>query len=181
MLRWKAGKNATQHEVYFGENRADVAAGAAGVAKGKMYVTSLNVGVMKNDTTYYWRVDETDATGAKIEGPVWSFRTVPTLTITDPNLLGWWKLDESMGTAIDYSGHGNHGEIRGGAKTVAGYVGGAIDFDGMNDFIYIGKTAAALGIQGRNAKSVTAWVYTRAFHDGGVFDMGAARTARTSA
>ena len=78
-----------------------------------------------------------------------------------------------MGTAIDYSGHGNHGEIRGGAKTVAGYVGGAIDFDGMNDFIYIGKTAAALGIQGRHAKSVTAWVYTRAFHDGGVFDMGA--------
>jgi hypothetical protein len=172
VLQWMPGMNAVEHEIYFGDNEADVAAGAASVAKGKQTLTTLDVGVMQGDKRYFWRVDETGLDGVKTQGPVWSFRTAPTV-ISDPNLLGWWKLDETTGTATDYSGHGNHGQINGGAQPVAGYAGGAIDFDGVNDYISTGKTAAALGIQGNHPKSVTAWVYTRFYNNGGVFDVGA--------
>ena len=49
---------------------------------------------------------------AEWKGSVWTFSTLPILTIQDPDLLGWWKLDEGSGnSAIDWSGHENHGEI----------------------------------------------------------------------
>ncbi len=172
-LEWGAGKGAIQHEIYFDANEADVAAGAAGTFQGQQVATSLIPGGLKNDTTYYWRVDEIDAAGVKTPGKVWKFRTLPPQTVTDPNLLGWWKLDEVMGTAVDYSGHGYHGELRGGAQPAIGMIGGAIELDGMNDFVYLGKNAGDLGIEGAKPKSVSAWVYTHSFHDGGIFDMGA--------
>ncbi len=34
-------------------------------------------------TTYYWRVDQIDADGAVIAGPVWSFSTIEYLPIVD--------------------------------------------------------------------------------------------------
>jgi hypothetical protein len=61
--------------------------------------------------TYYWRVDETDTAGTH-KGDVWSFTTLPDIPISDPDLIGWWKLDEGAGfTAVDSSGYGNHGTI----------------------------------------------------------------------
>ena len=93
---------------------------------------------------------------------VWKFRTLPPQTVADPNLLGWWKLDEAMGKAIDYSGHGYHGEIRGGAKPVAGMAGGALEFDGMNDYVYIGKNAGRPGDRRRKAQDRSPRGSTRA-------------------
>ncbi len=48
-------------------------------------------------------------------------------------LVGWWKLDETEGkTAVDSSGHGYNGRLKGSPKWVpnGGKVGGAIEFDG---------------------------------------------------
>ncbi len=175
-LTWHAGKDAYQHELYFGENEADVVAGTGDTLKGKTPLATFSPGALKADTTYYWRVDEIDTADNKVPGVVWKFRTLPQ-TIADPNLIGWWKFDESMGTAVDYSGHGYHGTINGGTnggvQPAAGMAGGALEFDGMDDYIDIGKNAVDLGIDGAKPKSVSVWVYTHSFHDGGIFETGA--------
>jgi hypothetical protein len=54
--------------------------------------------------------------------------------------MGWWKLDESPGTtAVDWSGHGRHGGLRGDPEWVTGYDGEALDFDG-DDYVDTGYT-----------------------------------------
>ena len=57
----------------------------------------------------------------------------------DPNLIGWWKLDETSGTvAADSSGYGNDGTVVGGAQWISGYIDGALDFDGDDDYVDCG-------------------------------------------
>jgi hypothetical protein len=54
----------------------------------------------------------------------------------DPDLLGWWRLDEGKGTtAADLSRYGNPGTLIGGPKWVAGKIGGGLEFDGINDYV----------------------------------------------
>jgi len=49
-------------------------------------------------------------------------------------LVGYWRFDEGTGTvANDASGSGNHGTLQNGPAWVAGRVGGALSFDGVND------------------------------------------------
>lgn len=53
-------------------------------------------------------------------------------------LVGWWKLDETTGTtAADSSGNGNDGTLMrmGSSKWTTGAVGGALEFDGNNDYV----------------------------------------------
>ena len=64
---------------------------------------------------------------------------------SDPNLLGLWKLDSDVN---DSSGNDHHGVIFGNPKWVAGYHGGALefdDFDGVNDRVEMPTTDAATG------------------------------------
>lgn len=90
------------------------------------------------------------------------------------DLVGWWKLDEGSGTTTyDSSGNSNHGTVENGAAYVAGHGGGqAIDLDGVDDYVSTGKTASDLGIGGNSSRTVAAWVYTRAFNMGAIFDVG---------
>ncbi len=51
-------------------------------------------------------------------------------------LVGWWKFDETNGTvAYDSSGNGNDGNLTGGPTWVGGKIGGALSFDGVDDFV----------------------------------------------
>ena len=61
----------------------------------------------------------------------------PTLTSTaSAELVGWWKLDEGQGTiAYDSSGNGNDGTIYGEPQWIAGRIDGALEFDGVNDYV----------------------------------------------
>jgi len=69
-LNWRAGREATSHEVYFG---ADAAAVAEGTVTGQTVAdASFTPGDMDFGTKYYWRVDEVGDAGA-YEGDVWSF------------------------------------------------------------------------------------------------------------
>jgi hypothetical protein len=53
-------------------------------------------------------------------------------------LVGWWKFDEGSGTvAYDSSGNGNDGSLTNGPTWTAGKIGGALSFDGLNDFVYV--------------------------------------------
>ena len=50
----------------------------------------------------------------------------------DPDLLGWWKLDDGTGTvAADSSGNGNDGTFVGDPEWVAGKFGSGLLFDGQ--------------------------------------------------
>ncbi len=57
----------------------------------------------------------------------------------DPNLVAWWKLDEGMGvTVLDSSGRGNGGTLANGPQWVPGNDGGALYFDGTDDYVDLG-------------------------------------------
>jgi len=53
-------------------------------------------------------------------------------------LVGWWKFDETNGTiAYDSSGNGNDGDLTNGPTWVSGKIGGALSFDGVNDYVEV--------------------------------------------
>jgi len=176
-LNWAAGMGASLHQVYFGDNFDDVnSASGAALQQDATYTP----GTLEADKTYYWRVDEFDNTGATHKGTVWSFTTVPNVQITDPNLVGWWTLDEGEGTtAVDWSGHGNHGEIRGNAQWVDGYQRGTVELDGKDDFIDLGNPPNLPS--GTSARSVSAWVTTNSLSSGWAVAVGYGSPAASQA
>lgn len=53
-------------------------------------------------------------------------------------LAGHWKLDETGGSAVsDASGFNNTGIVYGGAARTGGQMGGALQLDGVNDFVAV--------------------------------------------
>ncbi len=77
----------------------------------------------------------------------------------DPSLIGWWKLDEKSGTvAADSSSHGNDGTVVGGEKWVSGYMDGALDFDGDDDYVDCGYDPI---FDTAHEMTVAAWVTIR--------------------
>lgn len=129
VLTWAAGAQAETHRVYFGitENPP---------FKGLRNDTTYTPPVLEPDTQYYWRIDERKGTQAW-PGDLWTFKTVPAVEISDPNLLGWWKLDQICeGTLIlDSSGHGRHGTLKGDPQWIEGHDGDALAFDGRDDYV----------------------------------------------
>jgi hypothetical protein len=152
-LGWEKGLNALFHMVYTGTNREEVEATASG---GWMQLAPpYDPGTMEPNTTYYWRVDTFNGT-QWFQGDVWSFTTVPEVAVTDPNLAGWWTLDEGSGTtAVDWSGHGNHGVLIGGPSWVDGYYGGALKIGADGQYVDCGQ-ATDRNIQ--NDFTLAAWV-----------------------
>ncbi|TKJ38214.1 MAG: hypothetical protein CEE38_05495 [Planctomycetes bacterium B3_Pla] len=152
-LNWTAGFGAKMHNVYFGDNFDDVnnAVGAPPQTD-----TTFTPGTLELDKTYYWRVDEFDPP-ATHKGDVWSFTTVPDVAVTNPNLMLWWTLDEGQGaTAVDWSGHGNHGAITGDAQWTDGYQGTALTFGAD---VYV-EAAGYDGVTGTAARTCCAWIRT---------------------
>ncbi|MHC4694960.1 MAG: M12 family metallo-peptidase, partial [Planctomycetota bacterium] len=112
-----------------------------------------------------------DGTGRQATG------TVKVNVRLPDTMQGYWKLDETSGsTASDSSGNGFNGTLEGtftfDTASVTGKFGGALGFNGIDDHIETGKTAFNLGLIGNAARTVTAWVYTRSFNDGGIYEMG---------
>ena len=68
-------------------------------------------------------------------------------------LLGWWKFDNNT---EDSSGTGNHGTVNGGPNWVAGQIGDALEFDGIDDYVQIPDDRAVLELTGDYTFSV--WV-----------------------
>jgi len=59
---------------------------------------------------------------------------------TKAELVGWWRFDEGSGTiAHDSSGNGNDGIFNGDPQWVMGYFGGALEFDGVDDWLDCGS------------------------------------------
>ena len=84
-LSWTAGSDATSHDVYFGSSSPPASAGnQAG--------TTFDPVTLTAGTTYYWRIDEVNASGTTT-GVEWSFTTLP--------LPGQASLPSPADTAID--------------------------------------------------------------------------------
>lgn len=65
--------------------------------------------------------------------------------ITD-GLVGHWKFDEGEGTtAYDASGNDNHGTLVNGPIRTDGKVGGALNFDGSNDYVEVDDNSIFAG------------------------------------
>jgi hypothetical protein len=118
-LSWMPGAYVTEHKVYFG-----IVADQLSLLVGVTDSCSVTAPALERRTTYYWRVDEVQPDGTIAIGDVWSFNT--------GKLVGWWKLD---GDANDSSGSGNDGTVKGNPNWVIGQIGGALQFDGLDDYI----------------------------------------------
>ena len=154
-LSWVPGMNAFKHDVYFGTDETAVAEGAPDTSKGKVSDITFDPGTLARGTTYYWRIDEVEIDDTTHKGHVWSFTTIPVIPISDPNLVGWWKLDEGQGsTALDWSGYENHGTFVDDPQWVAGYDGGALQLDGT-DSVDCGNSPE---LQITEAITIACWV-----------------------
>ncbi len=136
-MSWAAGQNALYYTVYSGESFETVDTATAGVTMTTS--TTYDPGMLATDTTYYWRIDTFTKLGTMERGPVWSFQTLPEITVADESLLAWWKLDEGTGSnVLDWSGHAHHGTLGGNPQWVGGYAGAALSFDGKDDYVGFG-------------------------------------------
>ena len=82
-LAWRAGREASRHQVYLSTDQQAVMDGTAPVTTTTEASTSpLSLDL---DTTYYWRVEEINdlAIPAKWEGDTWSFTTQEYLVVDD--------------------------------------------------------------------------------------------------
>jgi hypothetical protein len=165
-LGWTAGFAAKLHYVYFGDNFDDVNSAVVGLPQTE---TTYTPGTLELDKDYYWRIDEFDGVATN-KGDVWSFRTIPVIPMTDdPTLVGWWTLDEGIGTnAVDWSGYGRHGTFVGAPQWADGYHGAALEFSATGQYVDCGADA---GQEVTGDFTIAAWVKlapNNAGHYGGI-------------
>jgi len=154
-LSWTGGWSPIMHNVHFGTDPAALVP----VSMMQMDAT-YDTGTLELGTTYYWRIDEFYGVDT-VEGPVWSFSTVPDVPMTDdPNLVVWLKMDEAPGgVVVDMSGYANHAVVKGDPQVVPGVDDGAMSFDGIDDYLDLGDNTIN-GIFDFNGVELTAvaWV-----------------------
>jgi hypothetical protein len=153
LLTWTPGFRAQSHIVYLDADFADVNNATGGTPQTDPNYKPV---VLAKDTTYYWRVDEFD--GVDIHrGDIWSFKTIPFVPITDPNLLCWWKFDGLIGNSVtDHSGYDHFGASYGAVPKLDGRIDGALYFGGSNNYV-VDETAEQY-LNGLNAITVCMWI-----------------------
>jgi len=96
--------------------------------------------------------------------------TVLQVTNVATGLIGYWTFDETEGTVFaDSSGRGHHATLQNATiiPGTAGVVGGAFDFDGMDDFAVV-PHAAELNLT--DQATVSIWINPRSLGDVGGHD-----------
>ncbi len=89
-------------------------------------------------------------------------------TGTDTTAIALYRFD---GDSSDSTGI--HDGIPVGNPTYGnGIFNQAIVLNGVGDYVDTGKAASELGLSGNTPRTITAWVYTRSFNQGGIFEMG---------
>jgi len=97
---------------------------------------------------------------ATLQPPMWC----PGVHLSHPlaqGLVAYWPMWEGSGDTVhDLSGNGNHGALTNGPTWVATEMGGALEFDGDDDFIELGSIGPdhPLSFTG-NEFSLAFWLY----------------------
>jgi len=74
-------------------------------------------------------------------------------------LVGYWSFDEGTGTiAYDLSGYGNNGTLYNDPTWTTGKVGGALIFDGVDDYIDVIDTGTS-SLDTTSAFTISVWIY----------------------
>jgi len=156
-LSWKPGLGSLLHYMHFGTDP-----NALGDGIPQVETTFGPTAPLEAGTTYYWRVDEFDAsTAVTTTGDLWSFTVVPPIDIQDESLLGHWTMDEvNAGSAVDWSGHALHGTISGAPEWIDGVAGAAVSLDGADDYF---TTPAPVDVNS-NTVTFTAWIKPAKVH-----------------
>jgi predicted outer membrane repeat protein len=150
-LSWLPGLGALSHDVYFGTD-ADAVANADHLSPEFMGTVSealFDPCSLELETTYYWRIDEVGP-ACTMQGEVWNFTT-------QIGLISWWKFDEGEGSIAYDSGGENDGTIYGAAWT-SGQIGGALDFDGVDDYVDVGND---ISLMTTSDLTIYAWIKAR--------------------
>jgi hypothetical protein len=160
-LSWTPGFGAKLHTVYFGDDLDTVSNATGGAPTG---TTRFTPGALEKDKVYYWRVDEFNPPEL-VKGNVWTFRTMPEIVITNPDMIGWWKLDSIHGTKVlDWSGYGNDGTIGGNPQLVEGAIDFGLDLRGA-DYVSLDPVADDLT---STDFTVSIWIRTTQGGEGNV-------------
>ena len=89
ILSWNPGEGAVEQDVYFGLDAAAVAdantSDTSGIYRGRQVETTYAPEDLTSGATHYWRIDQVDADGNIVVGPVWSF-SVAILIPAEANL-----------------------------------------------------------------------------------------------
>ncbi|MCP4593610.1 MAG: hypothetical protein GY842_22975 [bacterium] len=84
--------------------------------------------------------------------------------VLSTSMVGHWKLDEASGTtALDVSGHDNHATLHDmdpASDWVTGVIGGALDFDGSNDYVQVPHSEE---LNGSIELTYATWLYPRSW------------------
>ena len=93
-----------------------------------------------------------------------AFRLQATVTqrrrdgVARPSPVGFWKFDDGSGlTALDSSGNGNTGTLVSGPAWTVGQIGGALQFDGFDDYVSV-SNENNFDFERTGSFTVTAWV-----------------------
>ncbi|UCG47669.1 MAG: hypothetical protein JSU94_19565 [Phycisphaerales bacterium] len=74
---------------------------------------------------------------------------------TDPNLVGWWRFDDASGIIAENSAGSANGTLVGDPVWTTGVLGGALEFDGDGDYVYVSMRNASFG-----SASIGLWIKT---------------------
>jgi Concanavalin A-like lectin/glucanases superfamily len=135
-LTWTAGDKASQHDVYFGTDKAAVADANAsdvtGIYRGRQNGTSYTPpeGVEWGGGPYYWRIDESNNDGTLTKGEVWSFTVADFVLIDDFESYNaganqiWYSWHDGLGYGVPgtppyFAGNGTGAAV--GDETTASY------------------------------------------------------------
>lgn len=92
----------------------------------------------------------------------------------DPNLVAYWAFDEGTGVIAYDSVGGNDGTFIGDPCWTSGRIDGALEFDGVDDYISCGTGPA---ITGTGPFAVSAWVKTNVVKGHGIVTQRSASSA----
>ncbi len=103
VLGWRAGRQASTHDVHLSSNRESVLEGTA--YAGSVTEANYDAGALDLSETYYWRVDEVNEaqTPTTLEGNLWNFATPDYLIVDNFELYNDLNPDVPQSNRIFYT------------------------------------------------------------------------------